>query len=108
MALDVHAEAPPLHEDTAGVLRVGSTRVSLDSVVAAFHRRGTPEQIVEEYPSLELADVYDVIAYYLRHRTDVDRYLREQQQAASDMMDRLRSEFPQPNLRQKLTKRIER
>ncbi len=45
----------PLSSDTDGVLRVGDSRVTLDTVVAAFREGMTPEGIVEQYPSLELA-----------------------------------------------------
>jgi uncharacterized protein (DUF433 family) len=70
----------PLASDDHGVIRVGGTRVTLDTVVAAFLRGATSEEIVQQYPSLTLADVYVVIGYYLGHRESVDRYLAERQQ----------------------------
>ncbi|MEO0869309.1 MAG: DUF433 domain-containing protein, partial [Cyanobacteria bacterium J06642_11] len=39
----------------------------------------TAEEIVEQYPSLQLADVYSVISYYLRRKTEVDAYLKIRQ-----------------------------
>jgi uncharacterized protein (DUF433 family) len=47
----------PIRVDAEGVLRVGPTRVTLDSVVAAFDEGGTAEEIVQQYPALALPDV---------------------------------------------------
>ena len=59
------AEPPPLHEDQDGVVRVGGTRVTLDTVVEAYEEGATPEEIVLQYSSLKLSDVYATIGYYL-------------------------------------------
>ncbi len=71
-ALDtsVVSDTMPLVCDDDGVLRVGGTRVPIDAVVAAFHSGATPEEILQQYPSLDLADIYAVLGYYLRHQTD--------------------------------------
>ena len=61
-----------------GGWRVAGTRVSLDSVVHAYWQGRTPEAIVEEFPSLDLERVHGSLAFYLRHRADIDRYLAEQ------------------------------
>jgi uncharacterized protein (DUF433 family) len=68
MALQVLAEPAPLKADSDGVIRVGGTRVTLATIVIAFHQGATAETIVQQYPSLTLADVYAVIGYYLRHQ----------------------------------------
>ncbi len=65
----------PLHEDEHGVIRVGRTRVSLESVVVAFDQGASAEEIVDRYPSLRLAVVYSTIAYVLANRKRVDAYL---------------------------------
>ncbi len=72
-------EAPPLREEPAGVFRVGKSRILLELVIDAYHQGATPEQIVERYDTLALADVYAVIAYYLRHREAVDKYVAERE-----------------------------
>ena len=66
----------PLHAHSDGVVRVAGTRVTLDTVVAAFLEGATAEEIQQQYPSLGLPDVYSVIAYYLHNRTEVDAYLQ--------------------------------
>lgn len=77
MSLLVEAEMVPLSPDADGVIRVGRTRVTLDVVLEAYASGITPETIVEQYPTLGLADVYTAIGYYLRHRSEVDGYLAE-------------------------------
>ncbi|MGH3943304.1 MAG: DUF433 domain-containing protein [Pseudonocardiaceae bacterium] len=54
---------------------MGRSRVTLDVVVGAFREGATAEEIVHQYPTLDLADVYAVISYYLRHQGEVKAYL---------------------------------
>lgn len=75
MALTIHEDAVPLRVDDTGTVRIGQTRVILELVVHAFQSGATAEQIVQDYDTLPLADVYAVIGYYLRHRNEVDAYL---------------------------------
>ncbi len=57
---------------------VGSTRVSLDSVVLAFLQGLSAEAIASEcFPTLSLEQVYGAIAYYLAHRTEINAYLMQ-------------------------------
>ena len=72
MPLTLTLEPAPIEMDTHGVVRVAKTRVTLDTVVTAFLEGCTSEEIGEQYPSLELSDIYLVIGYYLRHRDEVD------------------------------------
>jgi len=105
MPLALAADPLPLRLDKGGTYRVGKTRVRLDSVVFAFNSGSAPEQIVRDFPSLELADVHSVIGYYLHHRSEVDAYLATRKEEA----DKLRAEIealPQTKeLREKLIAR---
>jgi uncharacterized protein (DUF433 family) len=85
MSLLMNAESVPLVTDADGVVRIGSTRVTLDTLVAAFWDGMTAEGIVEQYPSLHLAEVYSIIGYYLRHQAEVDAYLRNRQNLADEV-----------------------
>src|SRR5437763_7841483 len=67
-----------VRQDESGVFRVGSTRVMLDSVVAAFHQGHSPETIKQQYPALTLEEVYGSIAYYLANTKEIDAYLQKQ------------------------------
>ena len=51
-----------LAADSGGVLRVGGTRVTLESLVHCFHEGATAEEIALRFPTLELADVYSAVA----------------------------------------------
>jgi uncharacterized protein (DUF433 family) len=84
MAFSIQADAPPLREDAAGVLRVGDSRVLLELVIRAFQDGATPETIVQRYSTLDLPDVYSVITYYLRHQSEIEEYLVRREQQARD------------------------
>ena len=92
MAFTAQAEAPPLREDGAGALRVGDSRVLLDLVIRAFQDGATPETIVQRYSTLALPDVYAVIAYYLRHRSEVEDYLARREQKAEVVRTRIENQ----------------
>jgi uncharacterized protein (DUF433 family) len=72
------AEMAYVRQDDHGVLRVGTGRVMLDSVVAAFHQGHSPETIRQQYPALSLEEVYGSIAYYLAHVDEIHEYLQRQ------------------------------
>ena len=105
MALQVLAEPAPLQADSDGVIRVGNTRVTLATIVSAFHQGATAETIVQQYPSLSLAEVYAVIGYYLRHQDEVDAYLAEQQQEADEIRQQNEARFNPAGIRSRLLAR---
>jgi len=92
MPFTVQAEAPPIREDADGALRVGNSRVLLELVIRAFQDGATPETIVQRYSTLALPDVYAVITYYLRHRSEVETYLAERERKAEEVRQRLESQ----------------
>jgi len=76
MNLAAVTEKIPIETDKDGVIRVGNTRVTLESLVSAFNEGSTAEEIVYQYPVLNLADVYAVITYYLRNKDIIEKYLK--------------------------------
>ena len=92
MTFPVQAEAPPLREDASGALRVGDSRVLLELVIRSFQDGATPEAIVQRYSTLALPDVYAVIAYYLRHRGEVEAYLARREQKAEEVRQRIENQ----------------
>jgi uncharacterized protein (DUF433 family) len=70
----------PLVTGGDGVIRISGTRVPLETVIAAFRGGATPEEIAQQYPSIPLGDLYEVIGYYLRHEADLNGYLRDRLQ----------------------------
>ena len=105
MSLMVRPEPVPLVADRDGVMRVGGTRVTLDTVVAAFREGATAEEIAQQYPSLRLADVYAVIGYYLHHQREVDDYLRERRQQAAEARRSNEARFDPAGVRDRLLAR---
>ena len=77
MGLAIEREPVPLVTTSDGVVVVAGTRVSLDLVVATFLAGSTAEEIVQQYPSVSLADVYATLTYYLRHKDDVAFYMAQ-------------------------------
>jgi uncharacterized protein (DUF433 family) len=105
MSLAVSSKPVPLVNDVDGVVRVGSTRVTLDSVVAAFGEGMTAEGIVEQYPSLQLADVYSVIGYFLDHQEEIAAYLKGRQGQADSVRQENESRFDPVGVRARLLAR---
>lgn len=70
--------------DDGDVIRIGDTRVTLQAVVADFHRGASPEEIAHHYSALNLSDVYLVVGYYLQNRAEVDTYVQRQRQLADE------------------------
>jgi uncharacterized protein (DUF433 family) len=95
----------PLSQDQAGVLRVTGTRVSLDSVIYAFNEGATPEEIVLQYPTLNLKDVYAVVSYYLQNRDEVEKYLDERRAARQELKKELEARFDPRGIRERLMAR---
>jgi uncharacterized protein (DUF433 family) len=99
------AEPPPLQMTPDGVVKVGGTRVTLDTVIGAYHQGETAEQIAEHYSALSLADVHAVIAYYLRHRSEVEAYLEERHRQAAEIRRENEARFPPDGVRERLLAR---
>jgi uncharacterized protein (DUF433 family) len=95
----------PLSEDEASVLRITGTRVSLDSVIYAFNEGATPEEIVQQYPTLNLADTYAVIGYYLHNSAEVEKYLEQRRAQRQELQKEIESRFNPHGLRERLLAR---
>lgn len=105
MSLLVIAEKAPLVTDVDGAVRVGGTRVTLDTLVGAFRDGVSAEGIVEQYPSLLLGDVYSVIAYVLNHTNEVDAYLQRRQVVAGEIRSENERQFSPIGVRERLLAR---
>jgi uncharacterized protein (DUF433 family) len=98
----------PMEPDTAGVVRVGGTRVTLDTIIAAFKDGATAEEIVHQYPSLALADVYSVIGHYLRRTEEVEAYLQQRKVQADAVRKQNEMRFDPQGVRDRLMARLAR
>jgi hypothetical protein len=105
MSLVIQAPPVPLRVDEHEVVRVGMTRVPLDTVVYAFNQGASVEEIAMSYPTLSLSDIYAVVNYYLHNRTEVDAYLSKREAEAAGIRVENEKRFPQDGIRARLLAR---
>lgn len=104
-AAAIQPDPVPLAMDDAGRLMVVGTRIPIDTLIAAFKRGESPEAIHESFDTVALVDVYAVLAYYLRHRGDIEVYLRERERQGHEVQARIEAEYPSGGLRARLLAR---
>ncbi|MFN0052727.1 MAG: DUF433 domain-containing protein [Planctomycetales bacterium] len=63
-----------LDQQPAGAIRLTGHRIGLEHVVYVYNQGYTPEMILGQFPSLSLALIHKLIAFYLEHRAEVDEY----------------------------------
>lgn len=105
MSLPLTADPPPLTTGNDEVVRVGGTRVTLGTVVEAFREGLTPEEIQQQYPSLDLPHVYAAVSYYLHHRSEVEEYLEERARHRQEVRREVESRFDPTGIRERLLAR---
>jgi uncharacterized protein (DUF433 family) len=105
MPQPISAQPVPLVKDSDGVIRVMGSRVTLDTLVVAFADGATAEEIVQQYPSLGLPDVYAVIGYYLQNHDQVVVYLRQRQEFSAAVRRENERRFDPRGIRERLLSR---
>jgi uncharacterized protein (DUF433 family) len=99
-------ESPPFRQDAGGAIRVGASRVGLEIVIERFEEGMSAEEILKAYDTLKLADIYATLAYYLRHKEEVNAYLKQLQAETQALRDNSEVEVP-PITRQMLISRLQ-
>jgi uncharacterized protein (DUF433 family) len=56
-------------------IRIKGHRIGIQDVIKYYLSGYSPEEILEELPSLNLEKIYAVITYYWRNRTQIDEYM---------------------------------
>ena len=105
MAETATLERVPIATGKDGVIRVSDTRIPLDTVIARFEQGATAEEIVCGFPSLPLADVYQVIAYYLRHKDELQPYFERRAKEAEEVRKIIEARWPPEDIRARLLAR---
>jgi uncharacterized protein (DUF433 family) len=95
----------PLSTDPHGTIRVHGTRVTLDSIIAAFRAGATAEEIAQQFPEVVLADVYQIIAHYLNYTAEIDAYLLQRQAEAVALKREIETRFDPVGVRARLVGR---
>jgi uncharacterized protein (DUF433 family) len=80
-----------LSQDRYGYIHLAGHRIGLRHIVELYNDGFTPEMLREQFPTLPLALVHKVIAFYLENRAEVDAYVQRSREA----LDRQAS-APQP------------
>ena len=76
-------QTSPLIQEDDGTVHITGSRVTLDTLVGAFQKGASAEQIQDSFPSLSLRDIYGAIAYYLEHEAEVMAYLDERHRSGA-------------------------
>jgi len=105
MSLVIRAERVPLETNRDCVVTVCGTRVTLDTIVAAFQQGATAEEIAQQYPTVALSDVYAVIGFYLRRQPEVNAYLEERRQQSAAVRRENESKLDLEGIRDRLSAR---
>ncbi len=98
-------EKIPIEEDSNGVLKIIGTRVPLDTIIHAFLKGATAEEIVQQYPTLDLPDVYYVFGYFLKNRQEMEHYLKKRRQKRLEVRTWNESRFDPHGIRERLMAR---
>jgi len=109
MNLPAKADPVPLVASENGrVIRVAGTRVTLDTVIGAFKKGATPEEIAQDFSAVSLGEVYAVIAYYLRHRSEVEEYLERRALEHAELRREIEGRPEYQEFRERLLARMQR
>lgn len=98
-------ETVPLTMEDGQTLRIGGSRITLDIVASYFRQGDSPEQIVEMFPTLRLADVYAVVGWMLRHEEEVNEYLTIRAEKAAELRAKVEEWCPPEGFREELAAR---
>lgn len=64
-----------LTQDPDGFIRLSEHRIGLQHLVFYYNEGYSPEMLAEHYPTLSLAHIHKVIAFYLENKNDADAYI---------------------------------
>jgi uncharacterized protein (DUF433 family) len=97
----------PMRMDEHGVIRIGGTRVTFESIINHYLQDQSPENLHEGFPTVSLADVYAVIAYFLAHRHEMEAYLKWRDEETQRIRREWEAKYPPKVTREELLKRLE-
>ena len=70
-----------LAQDRYGYIHLAGHRIGLRHVVELYNEGYTPEMLRDHFPTLPVALIHKVIAFYLENQTEVDAYVRQSREA---------------------------
>jgi uncharacterized protein (DUF433 family) len=64
-----------LNQDSDGYIHVAGHRIGLQDLVYYYNEGHSAEALVDMFPTLTLALIHKVVAFYLEHPVEVDAYV---------------------------------
>jgi uncharacterized protein (DUF433 family) len=68
------------------IIRLKGHRIFMEHIIGRWLNGRSPEQIVQELPTLELEEVYGAVTYYLHNTASVDTYLERARNSGEEQM----------------------
>ena len=87
-----NTQTTPLTQEADGTVRIRGSRITLDTLVGAYEKGATAEQIQDSFPSLSLRQIYGTIAYYLEQEAEVKTYLQLRRAEAQSLRNQIESQ----------------
>ena len=98
-------QTAPLNLDSEGTIRLTGSRITFDTLMAAFKKGNSAEQIQDGFPSLSLAQIYGAIAWYLDHQAEAEDYLKEREADAEAIRQEIENQPEQAAFRETMRQR---
>lgn len=98
-------QTTPLLQEGDGTVRITGSRVTLDTLVGAFKKGATAEQIQDSFPSLSLWEIYGAVAYYLEHQGEVEDYLKLRREEAAAVRQEIEDRQDTAGFRERIAAR---
>jgi uncharacterized protein (DUF433 family) len=74
---------------------IAGHRVRVQDIVVWHEKRGySPDEIVDLFPGITLADVYAALAYYFDQRQEIDEEFRQADERAQWVKENIPSKIP--------------
>ncbi len=72
-----------------GKPRIAGHRIRVEDIVIWHERLGlSPDEIVSQYPSISLADVYAALSYYHDHFNEIRKQIKDDEDFAKEMQSK--------------------
>lgn len=99
-------QTPPLFQEDDGTVRFAGSRITLDTIVGAYKRGDTLDEIHEGFPSLSMRQIVGALAFYLEHEAEVETYLAWRDAEGGKLRREIESQQDTVGFRERLRERI--
>ena len=93
----------PITVEEDGSWKVTGTRVTVEVLIEQFKRGSTPEQILDDFPTVPLASIYEIIGYYLSNQQIVEEYITNRGIEAKEIQSKFEDQPGMENIRKKIS-----